>query len=86
MNLRIVLVGALVFTGAVGVAQADTPQVQPVPYHYGMPLNVAKVLSMTEPATSECKVITAEMTFIDKAGKLEAISYRKLSDACSYQN
>ncbi|AVO59091.1 MULTISPECIES: DUF2790 domain-containing protein [Pseudomonas] len=86
MNMRILLVGALAFVGAVGVAQADTVQVQPVPYHYGMPLNVAKVVSMTEPATPECKVITADMTFIDKAGKLEAISYRKLSDACSYQN
>jgi hypothetical protein len=34
----------------------------------------------------ECKVITANMTFIDTAGKLKEISYRKLSDACSYQN
>ncbi|WP_277588889.1 DUF2790 domain-containing protein [Pseudomonas chlororaphis] len=86
MNTRILLVGALAFAGVVGVAQADTAQVQPVPYHYGMPLKVAKVVSMTEPATPECKVVTADMTFIDKAGKLEAISYRKLSDACSYQN
>lgn len=86
MNMRILLVRALAFAGVVGVAQADTAQVQPVPYHYGMSLKVAKVLSMTEPATPECQVITANMTFIDKAGKLKAISYRKLSDACSYQN
>jgi hypothetical protein len=51
MNMRILLVGALAFAGVVGVAQADTAEVQPVPYHYGMSLKVAKVLSMTEPAT-----------------------------------
>jgi hypothetical protein len=87
MNSRTLLVASVLGLSAVaGAAQADTTTVQPVPYHYGMPLHVAKVVSLTEPPTMECKVITANMTFIDTAGKLKEISYRKLSDACSYQN
>lgn len=87
MNSRMLLVaGALALTAFAGAVQADSTTVRPVPYHYGMPLHVAKVVSMTEPSTMECKVITAQMDFIDTSGKLEAISYSKLSDACSYQN
>jgi len=87
MNARILLLGAaLAMTGATGLAQADTTPSQAVPYHYGMPLHVTKVVSMTEPTTLECKVVTADMKFIDNAGKLEDISYRKLSEACIDQN
>ena len=87
MNSRTLLVASVLGLSAfAGAVQADTTTVQPVPYHYGMPLHVAKVVSLTEPPTMECKVITANMTFIDTAGKLKEISYRKLSDACSYQN
>ncbi|MFW0754296.1 DUF2790 domain-containing protein [Pseudomonas sp. H11T01] len=87
MNSRMLLVaGVLGLSAFAGAVQADTTTVQPVPYHYGMPLHVAKVVSMTEPSTMECKVITADMKFIDTAGKLEEITYSKLSDACSYQN
>ena len=87
MNSRTLLVASVLGLSAfAGAVQADTTTVQPVPYHYGMPLHVAKVVSLTEPPTMECKVITANMTFIDTADKLKEISYRKLSDACSYQN
>ncbi|EPL07172.1 DUF2790 domain-containing protein [Pseudomonas sp. CF161] len=87
MNARILLIGAtLALTGVTGLAQADTTPTHAVPYHYGMPLHVAKVVSMTEPTTLECKVVTADMKFIDNAGKLEDISYSKLSEACSDQN
>ncbi|MNO07056.1 hypothetical protein D3C81_2291060 [compost metagenome] len=51
-----------------------------------MPLHVAKVVSLTEPPTQLCKVVTADMKYIDNAGKPEEISYRKLSDACNFQN
>jgi hypothetical protein len=86
MNSRTLLIaGALALSAFAGAAQADTTA-QAVPYHYGMSLHVAKVVSMTEPPTMECKVITANMKFIDTAGELKEISYRKLSDACSYQS
>ena len=70
-----------------GIAHAnDAGTSQAVPYHYGMPLHVAKVIALTEPSTRDCKVVTAEMKYIDNTGKPAEITYRKLSDACSYQN
>ncbi|KPG95843.1 hypothetical protein AEQ67_17945 [Pseudomonas sp. RIT-PI-q] len=89
MNMRIMLVtAALTCTGLTGLAQAnDTSSSQAVPsYHYGMPLNVAKVVSLTEPNTLDCKVVKADMKYIDTSGKPSEITYRKLSDACSMQN
>ncbi|MHC8344072.1 DUF2790 domain-containing protein [Pseudomonas sp. RT6P73] len=88
MNIRTLLItSALACTAFTGLAQADdTSSSQAVPYHYGMPLNIGKVVALTEPSTPECKVITADMKYIDTSGKPEEISYRKLSDACSYQN
>lgn len=89
MNMRIMLVtAALACTGLTGIAQAnDTTSSQAVPsYHYGMPLNVAKVVSLTEPNTLDCKVVKADMKYIDTSGKPSEITYRKLSDACSMQN
>jgi len=85
MNIRTLLVtAALACTGFTGLAQAnDTTQSKAVPYEYGMPLHVAKVVALTEPSTLECKVITADMKYIDTSGKPEEITYRKLSDACS---
>lgn len=66
-----------------GVAQADS---KPVPYRYGMPMDVQKVISMNEPQTNECKVIQADIKFLDKAGAEQYVSYKKLSDACMFQN
>ncbi|MFJ2478708.1 DUF2790 domain-containing protein [Pseudomonas sp. NPDC087598] len=89
MNIRpFLLTTALACTAFVGLAQANDTSTtsKAVPYQYGMPLNVAKVVSMTEPSTMQCKVITADMKYIDNAGKPEEISYRKLSDACNFQN
>ncbi|RON13308.1 DUF2790 domain-containing protein [Pseudomonas frederiksbergensis] len=88
MNMRILLMTtALACTALAGLAQAnETSSSQAVPYHYGMPLHVGKVVSLTEPQTLECQVVTADMKYIDKSGKPAEITYRKLSDACSYQN
>jgi hypothetical protein len=88
MNIRtLLLTSALACTAFSGLVQAnETSSSQATPYHYGMPLNIAKVVALTEPSTLECKVITADMKYIDTSGKPEEISYRKLSDACSYQN
>ncbi|CAI8706708.1 DUF2790 domain-containing protein [Pseudomonas sp. IT-P74] len=87
MNTRTLLVtAALACTAFAGLAQAnDTTTSQAVPYHYGMPLHVSKVISLSEPDTLECKVVTAEMKYIDDSGKPAEISYRKLSDACENQ-
>lgn len=88
MNIHLpLLAAALACTAFTGLAQAnDTTPSNAVPYKYGMPLQVAKVVALTEPATLECKVITADMKYIDNNGRPEQITYRKLSDACQLQN
>ncbi|MBV4475960.1 DUF2790 domain-containing protein [Pseudomonas botevensis] len=89
MNIRpFLLTIAIICTAFTGLAQANdsTTTSKAVPYEYGMPLHVAKVISMSEPQTQQCKVITADMKYIDNTGKPEEISYRKMSDACDFQN
>ena len=89
MKLRtLMLGGALALAAVSGLAQADSQQtnVKPVPYQYGMPMNIAKVISMNEAQTNDCKVINADIKFLDKAGKVEDVSYRKMSEACEFQN
>ncbi|MBN3862468.1 DUF2790 domain-containing protein [Pseudomonas frederiksbergensis] len=89
MNMRTLLITtALTCSAFAGFAQAnETASSQAVPYHYGMQLHVGKVISMTEPSTLECKVITASMKYIDSAsGKPAEITYLKFSDACRYEN
>ncbi|WP_455827541.1 DUF2790 domain-containing protein [Pseudomonas graminis] len=89
MKLRtFMLTGALALAAVSGLAQADTQQtaVKPVPYQYGMPMNIAKVLAMNETPTNDCKVIKADIRFLDKAGKVQDVSYRKMSEACDFQN
>ncbi|QCY12189.1 DUF2790 domain-containing protein [Pseudomonas sp. MPC6] len=90
MNTRTLLsTAALACTAFAGLALADetsSTQVQVPAYHYGMPLHVAKVISLTEPSTLYCEVITAEMKYIDTSGQTAQITYRKLSDACSMQS
>lgn len=88
MNTRVLLVStALVCASFSGFALADTSSTPAPSYHYGMPLHVGKVIALTEPATLDCEVITAKMEYIDaKSGQPAELAYRKLSDACSYQN
>ncbi|MGR3889848.1 DUF2790 domain-containing protein [Pseudomonas sp. 1152_12] len=89
MKLRtLMLGGALALAAISGLAQADTQQTsaKPVPYKYGMPLNIDKVIAMNETPTNDCKVINADMKFVDTAGKIEDVGYRKLSEACDFQN
>ncbi|MHC8305690.1 DUF2790 domain-containing protein [Pseudomonas sp. PB3P13] len=86
-NACCVLFTAVSCAGFIGVAQAtDDPSLAEAPYHYGMPLHVTKVVSLTEPPTVECEVVLAHMRYIDSAGRPAEISYRKLSEACRLQN
>ncbi|MFJ5253865.1 DUF2790 domain-containing protein [Pseudomonas sp. NPDC088414] len=89
MNIRtLLLTSVLACTAFAGLAQANDTSAtsKAVPYQYGMPLHVNKVISMTEQPTRQCKVVSADMKYIDNAGKPAEITYRKMSDACSEQN
>jgi len=69
-------------------ALADTGNKQPVSssnYEYGMPLDVAKVISIT-PASdaADCQVGTAHMVYVDHQGQKREIAYREMGN-CSQQ-
>ncbi|MFL1505073.1 DUF2790 domain-containing protein [Pseudomonas sp. S191] len=89
MKLRtLMLGGALALAAVSGLAQADTQATaaKPVPYRYGMPLNIDKVIAMNEIQTNDCKVINADIKFVDNAGKIKDVGYLKMSEACDFQN
>lgn len=79
MKLRWLLSFGLLFAAA---AQAQNVVTD---YHYGMRLDVAKVLSMTEPVTEECHVIKALMTYLDSSGQEHTLRYLKNAEVCSDQ-
>lgn len=54
-------------------------------YHYGMPLDIARVLTMSEPDTRLCDVVQASMVYLDSAGQQHTLQYLKLAQACSDQ-
>jgi len=49
-------------------------------------MNVKTVIAMHETDTNVCKVINADIKFVDTAGKVEDVGYRKMSEACDFQN
>ncbi|WP_369991750.1 DUF2790 domain-containing protein [Pseudomonas xanthosomatis] len=56
-----------------------------VDYQYGMPLDVAKVISLT-PASAgrDCQVGTAHMVYVDHQGQTHSVDYREMG-TCSQQ-
>jgi hypothetical protein len=56
------------------------------PYRYGTPLDIAKVISIDVPASPQCEVVTAKMTYRNSAGQLEVLTYEQLSSVCTNQN
>ncbi|TBW02168.1 DUF2790 domain-containing protein [Azotobacter chroococcum] len=70
----------LPFCCAASLAQAAEP---PVQYHYGLPLDIAKVISIDAPYDPYvCEIIDARMTYLDSAGETRVVTYRKLSAGC----
>ncbi|MDF0732927.1 DUF2790 domain-containing protein [Pseudomonas entomophila] len=68
------------------IAAVAAPAQQPVnaqPYEYGMPLDVAKVISIT-PASNDadCQVGTAHMVYVDHQGQTHEIAYQQMGN-CS---
>lgn len=53
-----------------------------VVYHYGMPLDVAQVLSITQPDTG-CEVSQATMVYLDSHGQQHTVKYLRQTPSCS---
>ena len=45
------------------------------PYHYGMDLDIAKVISIDAPTSAQGQASTATLTYRDSSGQLRAVSY-----------
>ncbi|MBG0845959.1 DUF2790 domain-containing protein [Pseudomonas chengduensis] len=56
------------------------------PYRYGQNLDIAKVISIDVPNSSQCEVVTATMTYRNSAGDVEVLDYKQLSSACANQS
>lgn len=71
------LMGAALAANAANAADAA-----PVVYHYGMQLDVAKVISI-EQANDRCEVAPAKMTYADSKGQVHVLEYLRQTEMCS---
>lgn len=62
---------------SLGALAAEAPV-----YHYGMPLDVAKVISIEQP-NERCEVSLATMTYADSQGQVHAVQYLRQTEMCS---
>ncbi|WP_456024478.1 DUF2790 domain-containing protein [Pseudomonas protegens] len=53
-----------------------------VAYRYGMPLDIAHVLSIT-PVADVCGVVPVEMTYLDSHGGKHILQYSEFGSGCS---
>jgi hypothetical protein len=63
---------------AAALAHADEPQ----HYHYGMHLDVAKVISQSLP--HGCEVGEARMVYLDSQGRQHSLIYQRQGEDCHY--
>ena len=77
--LTVMLASTGVFAADASVA-ADG--VQATPYTYGMKLDVAEVLGVTEAPHARCELVPTEMTYRDSQGQVKSVSYTKLDMYC----
>ena len=59
---------------------AEAPAVER--YHYGMELDIAKVLSRSD-IPNACGVVPAYMTYQDHQGRIHKLEYRVFGQGCS---
>ena len=63
---------------AATLAHAETPE----HYHYGMHLDIAKVISQTLP--QGCEAGEARMVYLDSKGKQHTLIYQRTGEDCRY--
>lgn len=66
------------------VQAAEHPM--PEAYHYGMKLDIDKVVSLEETPSPLCEVVDARMDYLDSRGQPHSLEYRKHSSACGNDN
>lgn len=80
MNIKYILL-PLVACSPLTLA-GEPPAVQ---YVYGMRLDIAKVVEITEPYElyGTCRVVPARMTYEDSSGQQQTLEYLRMSSVCS---
>lgn len=68
----------LAFGSAATLAHAETPE----HYHYGMHLDIAKVISQTLP--QGCEAGEARMVYLDSKGEQHTLIYQRIGENCRY--
>lgn len=76
---RTSLLLAILASGSVFAAKSTDA----VSYDYGMPLDVARVISIDEPSSFTCETVQAKMTYVDSNGEEKSVTYLKASSACA---
>ncbi|QXI36209.1 DUF2790 domain-containing protein [Pseudomonas xantholysinigenes] len=72
----IALCTSLASFGALAASETQT-------YEYGMPLDVAKVISITPASNAaDCQIGTAHMVYVDRQGQTREVDYREMGN-CS---
>ena len=86
MKTRTLLANALTALALSASLTTLAHSAEATPYRYGQNLDIAKVISIDEPNSSQCEVVTATMTYRNSAGDVEVLDYKQLSSACANQS
>lgn len=70
------------FSDDTPVANTGPNQTAVESYHYGMKLDIQKIISVSEIA-NECAPVPAQMTYEDSQGKRHILKYQVMGTGCS---
>lgn len=67
-------------------ARAEAADVTAKTYTYGTHLDIKKVVSLKQDASTSCGVVDAQLTYLDSQNKTQVLDYRKVADNCNSDN
>lgn len=82
MKVLTALALALLSPLALATTPAMDDGIQTKTYHYGMTLDVAKVISHSR-IPDVCEVVPAYMVYEDRQGEIHRVEYRVFGNGCS---
>jgi hypothetical protein len=85
MKLLVPFALAVVCCSAMAQESTDQGHINIEHYHYGMHLDIAKVISTTVPR-GQCSISTITMIYQDSEGKIKGVEYMTLSPGCESTN
>jgi len=84
MNIKSVSAACLLTVLSVGAMPAMAQgHAASETYAYGTPLDIRRVISLTEDVGQTCGLVDAEIVYLDSMGEQRALTYRKQAANCS---